>query len=1025
MSNQKVQIDITANDLFTAVMNGVIAGMSKAKQSADQLNSAVKQSVDQTSQAFKTLNIRTAFDIKAEQNQIITAFNEIKNSGKASAEEVARAQEAVKSKLKGLQEELSSTAAAGQKSAATMASVFKGVGMATFYFNNIKTAVESVWQALLNISGPAMEMQKLNAMFKASSGSAELAAKDLAYVRAEANRLGLVFQDTAGAFAKFAASTRNTSLEGQKAKEVFSAVAEASTALQLSTDETNGILLAFSQMLGKGKVSAEELNQVAERMPGALDVISRSMGMTTREFKKAAEEGRVLSAEVLERIPKALREMYGAAAMDAANSPAAQLNRLKTAAFELMAVLGQKPMKVLGDFAAALSWMANQAKAALEWLQTNTWGQALGNISAGLGFLATALTVAAAGQALYTAATWAATTATAAFTVSLLANPLVLAFGAAIIGVVAALSALANAFDNSSSASSRSSAAIKQTTEEMRKAAAERKQIEDNYEKAVGVSLERQIAKRKEQYDQDLKAVEAKFSQELKGVTEGSDAEKKLVEKLLEDKLRVQNAYAADVDKIRKSDLQKQESDAATELKNKIEHLKRLGQTKDAEGLDIAAKNRADLKAVEDYYKGVEDAAKANGKVLVGLESEKAAAIDQLRKKQALDAAQRGYEAGKKELEAYRGIMESKAALMTAAAGNDIKAQQAAQVEIERMEIDFARRRFQTAAAHFQDVAALYPKDSDQYRASLNDMTSAHKSYLDTSSAAYRKYADEIKAIDQQIKDFRMSVQQKIADLQQKNMTDAQKFADNQRRMNEALAKAEALKAQGLYDEAMKYNKQAEDLASRLDSNVAVATEGLNRVLKQGESILEAKKDAPQQALNKLKELDAIALKEKSLRVVMDENALSGVKGVLDSLTETATKTIIVKTVGASGEASYSNTGGATEGFFAGGKVTNGSPLRDSVSAILARDEWVINNKAAGFWGDNLMAAINAPLSASGRKLQEALRATPAPTQPNVTPMGTINLDIGGGSFPMTAPIDVLAELNTALRRRKMTRPNP
>jgi len=68
-------------------------------------------------------------------------------------------------------------------------------------------------------------------------------------------------------------------------------------------------------------------------------------------------------------------------------------------------------------------------------------------------------------------------------------------------------------------------------------------------------------------------------------------------------------------------------------------------------------------------------------------------------------------------------------------------------------------------------------------------------------------------------------------------MTDQQKFADNQRRMNEALSKAEALKAEGNYEEAMKYNKQAEALASRLDSDVKVATEALNKILAQGESI--------------------------------------------------------------------------------------------------------------------------------------------------------------------------------------------
>lgn len=1030
-TGQKVDFTITAQDMFTAVMNGVIAGMANAKKAMDQLGPTAQKAADQTAQAFKTLNIRSAFDIKAEQGKIIAAFNEIKNSGKASAEEVGRAQEALKSKLRGLQDELTNTAAAGQKSGATLGEMFNGVGKAAFYFNNIKTAIDSAWQALLNISGPAMEMNRLNAMFKASSGSAELAAKDLAYVRVEANRLGLSFVDVAGSFAKFNAASRNTSLEGQKAKEVFTGVSEAVTALQLPADATDRIMTQLQQMMSKNKVTAQDLRVVAESLPGTYEAVAAGMGMTTGEMLKQMEAGNLLASDVLPKLAKYLHELYGGAAMDAANSPAAQLNKLKTATFELMAVLGQKPMQMVGEFASALSWLANAAKSALDWMAHNSWGQSLSNLSTGLGAAAVALTVAASAQSVYAAATWAATAATSAFSASLAANPLVLAFAAALTGVIAALNAIGDAYLKASGVSTKSAAATKQATEEMRKAAAERKLIEDGYEKAVGISIDRQIEKRKSQYDQDVKAVEAKFSQELKGVAKGSEEEIRLVEQLTNDKRKVENAYYADIDKIRKEALQKQESDAATELRNKIEHLKRLGQTKDAEGLDIAAKNRADLKAVEDYYKGVEDAAKASGTVLVGLESEKAAAIDQLRKKQALDAAQRGYESGKKELDAYHGIMESKAALMTAAAGNDIKAQQAAQVEIERMEIDFARRRFQTAAAHFQDVAALYPKDSDQYRAALNDMSSAHKSYLDTSSAAYRKYADEIKAIDQQIKDFRMGIQQKIADLQQKNMTDAQKFADNQRRMNEALAKAEALKAQGLYDEAMKYNKQAEDLASRLDSNVAVATEGLNRVLKQGESILEAKKDAPQQALNKLKELDAIALKEKSLRVVMDESALSGVKGVLDSLTETATKTIIVKTVGASGEASYSDSGTAA-GFFAGGKVSNGSPLRDSVSAMLAKGEWVVNNRASSFWGDDLMSAINAPFSSAGRGLQSMLAKTlPIPafaasSPANIPNVGTLHLNVDGiGSLPVQAPMNLLADLDTALRRRKMSRPNP
>jgi len=94
----------------------------------------------------------------------------------------------------------------------------------------------------------------------------------------------------------------------------------------------------------------------------------------------------------------------------------------------------------------------------------------------------------------------------------------------------------------------------------------------------------------------------------------------------------------------------------------------------------------------------------------------------------------------------------------------------------------------------------------------------------------------------------------------------------------------------------------------------------------------------------------------------------------------------------------------------------------------VARDEWIINNKATRFWGDGLMAAINAPFSGAGRALQGMLSksvAIPAHATAGPVPnLGSIELNLGGlGSFPVQAPVNVLTELNTALRRLKMSRP--
>jgi TP901 family phage tail tape measure protein len=49
----------------------------------------------------------------------------------------------------------------------------------------------------------------------------------------------------------------------------------------------------------------------------------------------------------------------------------------------------------------------------------------------------------------------------------------------------------------------------------------------------------------------------------------------------------------------------------------------------------------------------------------------------------------------------------------------------------------------------------------------------------------------------------------------------------------------------------------------------------------------------------------------------------------------------------------------AIQGFISGGRVTNGSPLRDSVKATLAKDEWVINKSAVDSVGDDFMSDLN------------------------------------------------------------------
>lgn len=250
------------------------------------------------------------------------------------------------------------------------------------------------------VTNAALAAEKLQMQFKASTGSNVAAARELDYVRKLSTDLGLSFQSTATAYSKFLASTRNTSIEGAEARKVFEGVSTAVTALGLSTDEANGIFLALSQMMSKGKVSAEELNgQLGERLPGAAKMAADALGVTTAELFKMMQEGKVMSSDLLPKLAEQLHKTYGTAAEEAAKKGQAGINRFNNEVQLTAAAIGNKLLPVVNH---ALEGFAELAKAAREGINWNpkdwTPGNLLGPMSNGQSF-SDIFTLPTAGQA--------------------------------------------------------------------------------------------------------------------------------------------------------------------------------------------------------------------------------------------------------------------------------------------------------------------------------------------------------------------------------------------------------------------------------------------------------------------------------------------------------------------------------------------------------------------------------------------------------------------------------------------------
>lgn len=226
----------------------------------------------------------------------------------------------------------------------------------------------------------------------ASLGSEKAAADALSFLRAETGRLGTSLEASAEQFSKLTAATRGTSLEGEQTRKLFTAMSEASRVLNLSVDQTQGAFRAFEQMVSKGKVQAEELRgQLGERLPGAFRLSAEALGVTTAELDKMLKAGEVTAEDLLPKLTNRIHELYGAAATNAANSPAAEFERLRNSVFELQSAIGD---------AGFMRALASGASSLASSLTSITKSGALDSIVSGIGQLAMVATTVFAGRAL-------------------------------------------------------------------------------------------------------------------------------------------------------------------------------------------------------------------------------------------------------------------------------------------------------------------------------------------------------------------------------------------------------------------------------------------------------------------------------------------------------------------------------------------------------------------------------------------------------------------------------------------------
>ena len=161
------------------------------------------------------------------------------------------------------------------------------------------------------------------------------------------NDFNVPLQDATKNFTRFAASAKASGVSSDDIVKSFRGLIAANKALGGSQEQANGILLAATQVFGKGKVAAEELRgQIAERLPGAVSMMAQSMGISTAELDKRLEEGTVSVADFVKFTAEELGKFEDSAKSiskspeEAGQRLATQLDLLKRSIGMLLAPIG-------------------------------------------------------------------------------------------------------------------------------------------------------------------------------------------------------------------------------------------------------------------------------------------------------------------------------------------------------------------------------------------------------------------------------------------------------------------------------------------------------------------------------------------------------------------------------------------------------------------------------------------------------------------------------------------------------------
>ena len=225
-------------------------------------------------------------------------------------------------------------------------------GTAIYTFQSALAAYQRVMEIGLQ---RASAERSIDFVFDKDAGQVKEFTKSLAQTT------GLDIAELQSQFAGFGASAKE-SMGIQGSEELFRNMIGYSRLMGRSEEEIKRALTALSQMAGKGQIMAEELKgQLAEAVPGMVQVFAKATGKSEQELFDAMKKGALKSADTLQKVTQELNKQITAKGgwKAISESTQAQLGKLKNSWNTTLDSIFRGSENGLQDFTRSLTTLLN------------------------------------------------------------------------------------------------------------------------------------------------------------------------------------------------------------------------------------------------------------------------------------------------------------------------------------------------------------------------------------------------------------------------------------------------------------------------------------------------------------------------------------------------------------------------------------------------------------------------------------------------------------------------------------------